>query len=118
REVLKDVQDADWTTDGKNLAVAHFASGKFRLEFPIGKVLYQTIGWVSDVRISPDGKMLGFMDHPTIGDDRGVIAAVDLNGKVKKLTTEFASESGLQWSIDGKEIWFTASREGSNEQPV
>jgi eukaryotic-like serine/threonine-protein kinase len=118
REVLKDVQDADWAADGKSFAVAHFDSGKFRLEFPIGKVLYESPGWIGDVRISPDGKLVGFTDHPTVGDDRGVIAIVDLNGKVKKLTNEFASESGLKWSHDGKEIWFTASTEGSNEQPI
>ncbi len=47
-----------------------------------------------------------------------LLRVVDLQGKVKTLTNEFASESGLHWSLDGKEIWFTASPEGSNEQPV
>ncbi len=58
------------------------------------------------------------IDHPTTGDDRGTVAVADLNGKVTRLTGEFASESGLHWSSDGKEIWFTASTEGSNEQPI
>ncbi len=58
------------------------------------------------------------MDHAGGGDDRGTVTIVDLKGAVKHLTTEFASESGMRWSRDGKEIWFTASKEGSNEQPL
>lgn len=118
REILKNVQDADWTKDGKDLAVARAVDARYRLEFPIGKVLYETSGWLNNVRISPTGDRVAFMDHPSLGDDRGTIAIVDLNRKVTMLTGEFASESGLHWTSDGKEIWFTASKEGSNEQPI
>src|SRR5262249_55001015 len=55
---------------------------------------------------------------PAGGDDRGTVAVIDLNGKKKDLTDEFASEAGLHWNHDGTEIWFTASKEGSNEQPL
>jgi Tol biopolymer transport system component len=118
REILKDVDDATWSPDGKNLAVSHLVDGMYGLEFPIGNVLYNTNGWVNNIQVSPDGKLVAFMDHPTLGDDRGKVAVVDLNGKVTMLTGEFASESGLRWTRDGKEIWFTASTEGSNEQPL
>jgi Tol biopolymer transport system component len=118
REILTDVQDADWSADGKNLAVAHVTDGIYRLEFPINNVLYQTKGWLDNVRISPKEDMVAFLDHPTGGDDRGKVAVVDLNGKVTMLTGEFASESGLEWSPDGSEIWFTGSIEGSNEQLI
>jgi serine/threonine protein kinase len=118
REVLTNVQDADWSPDGKTLAVARITPDGYTLEYPIGKVLYKTAGWINNIQISNDNQYLAFMDHPSVGDDRGTIKVVDLQGKVKTLTNEFASESGLQWSLDGKEIWFTASPEGSNEQPV
>jgi len=118
REVLTNVQDADWSPDGKNLAVARITQNGYTLEYPIGKVLHKPDGWINNIRVSTDGQHLAFMDHPTIGDDRGTVKVVDLQGKVKTLTREFASESGLHWSLDGKEIWFTASVEGSNEQPV
>jgi eukaryotic-like serine/threonine-protein kinase len=118
REVLTNVQDADWSPDGKNLAVAHITPNGYTLEYPIGKALYKTIGWLNNIQVSSDNQHLAFMDHPTIGDDRGTIKVVDLQGKIKTLTPEFASEGGLQWSLDGKEIWFTASIEGSNEQPL
>ncbi len=118
REMLEEVQDADWAPNGKDLAVAHRVNGRYRLEFPIGKVLYETGGWINNVRVSPAADQIAFMDHTNGGDDRGTVAIVDLKGAVKHPTQEFASESGLHWSRDGKEIWFTASREGSNEQPL
>jgi len=40
RELLDEVVAADWFPDGTQLAVARFTSGKCRLEYPIGKVLY------------------------------------------------------------------------------
>jgi eukaryotic-like serine/threonine-protein kinase len=118
REVLNNVQDADWSPDGKNLAAVHVVGGRFKLEYPIGKVIYEANGWMNNIRVSPGGDLIAFMAHPTGGDDRGTVSVVDLQGKVTSLTQEFASESGLHWSLDGKEIWFTASQEGSNEQPV
>ena len=42
REVLENVLLADWTPDGRDLAVVHEVGGKYRVEFPIGKVLYET----------------------------------------------------------------------------
>jgi hypothetical protein len=51
RPILSDVQDADWGPDNQ-IAVTHFAGGRYSLEYPIGHVLYETSGYVSDVRIS------------------------------------------------------------------
>ena len=118
REVLTNVQDAAWSPDGKNLAASHIVGGRYKLEYPIGKVIYEPNGWINDIRISPGGDLIAFMAHPIGGDDRGTVCVADLKGKVTSLTHEFSSESGLHWSLDGKEILFTASQEGSNEQPV
>ena len=35
---------ADWSPDGKELAVVHVVNGRYRLEYPIGKVLFETEG--------------------------------------------------------------------------
>jgi eukaryotic-like serine/threonine-protein kinase len=118
REVLENVQDADWAPKGDAMAVVRVTPGKYRLEYPVGKILYQTTGWLSNIRVSPKGDRIGFMEHPGNGDDRGVVAMVDLKGNMKKLTGEWASEAGLAWSKDGDEIWFTASKTGSNQQPL
>jgi serine/threonine protein kinase/Tol biopolymer transport system component len=120
REILTNVQDADWSNDAKTLAVSRAQDdGTYALEYPPGKILYRTKGWVNNIQFSPDGKLIAFMDHEQPGgDDRGTVNVIDLQGKVKILTKEFASESGLHWAANGKEIWFTASPEGSNEQPI
>ena len=48
------------------------------LEYPIGKVLYDAAGWVSHVRVSPDGRLVAFVDHPQQGDNNGNVKVVDL----------------------------------------
>ena len=111
--VLEDVEWADWSPDGNSLAVVRNVGGHDRLEFPIGKVLYETSGgWISYPRVSPKGDFVAFMDHPNQGDDGGSVAVVDLAGKSKRLTRDWYGTQGLAWSPDGKEIWFTASELG------
>jgi Tol biopolymer transport system component len=119
REILEDVYDADITRDGKQFAVVH-NRGPQQLEYPIGKILFQTNGYISHPRISPDGRLVAFLDHPIFGDDRGYVALVDADGKVKRLSEEFPAAEGLTWSIDGREIWYAATNEGrlSKERAV
>jgi Tol biopolymer transport system component len=44
-----------------------------------------------------------------LGDDRGYVALVDLQGNLKRLTKEWSSVRGLAWTPAAREIWFTAS---------
>jgi len=112
REVLEQVQWADWSPDGSNLAVVRDYGGRNRLEYPIGKVLYETGGWISHPRVSPGGDRIAFLDHPVQGDDSGSLALVDLNGKKTTLSGEWYTIQGLAWAPGGKEVWFTASKSG------
>ncbi len=114
REIQDDVQWADWTADGSGFAIIRDVAGKSRLEMPIGKILVETPGWLSDLRVSPEGGFAAFMDHPARGDDGGSVAVVDAKGKKRTLTKEFATEGGLAFSPDGSEIWFTAAEVGGN----
>jgi eukaryotic-like serine/threonine-protein kinase len=113
REVLEDVQEADWSPDGKDLAVVRYVDGRNRLEYPIGKVLYETAGYISYPRISPKGDRVAFMDHALQWDNRGRVAVVDLAGNKTFISEEYASEEGVAWSPTGDEVWFAAST--SNE---
>ncbi|MEX0881198.1 MAG: protein kinase [Thermoanaerobaculia bacterium] len=113
REILERVEWADWAPDGKSLAVSLQTAGKSRIEYPVGKTVYETNGWVSHLRVSPDGELVAFDDHTTPGDDGGTIAAVDRTGKKTRLSHTFASAQGLAWSADGR-IWFTATEVGGN----
>jgi serine/threonine protein kinase/WD40 repeat protein len=115
KELQADVRWADWDIHG-GLAVVHDVDGQSRLEYPIGKVLFQSKdgGWISHIRFSPQGDQIAFMDHRVPWDLLGVVRVVDLAGAVKTLTSEWASEQGLAWRPDGKEIWFTAVEKGNN----
>jgi len=113
RPVLEDVEWADWSPDGNSLAVVRSVGGRDRLEYPIGKVLYETSGgWISYPRVSPKGDFIAFIDHALRADDGGSIAVVDLAGHEKKLTQDWYGTQGLAWSSDGQEVWFTASEQG------
>ena len=44
KDVRDDVLYADWSPNGKDLAVVRDAGGKSQLEYPIGNVLYASAG--------------------------------------------------------------------------
>jgi Tol biopolymer transport system component len=114
RPIADGVEFADWAPDG-SLAVVRRVGGKVRLEYPLGKVLYETPGWVSHPRVSPDGTQVAFIDHPYARDDGGSVAVIDKSGKKNTLTTStFVSNQGLAWRPDGKEVWFSATTSGSS----
>src|SRR5579863_6606532 len=71
REVLDYVQDADWAPNGDGLAVVRYVpeNNHWRLEYPVGKVLFDSINWMSHPKISPDGKWIAFADHGNPGGD-------------------------------------------------
>jgi Tol biopolymer transport system component/predicted Ser/Thr protein kinase len=114
REILNDVEWADWSPDGANVAIVHEVAARKRLEFPLGKVLYEADGWIGNPRVAPDGKSVAFVDHPQMNDDGGAVAVVDLAGKKTKLSDGWDSIQGVAWSPDANEIWFTATRTGGD----
>jgi eukaryotic-like serine/threonine-protein kinase len=118
REVLDNVEDADWSPDGATMAVVRYLpqNSHWRLEYPIGHVLLDTINWISGPKISPDGKWIAFGDHENpSGDDQGSVAVVDMQGHEKKLSSGWTAAQGIVWSPTGDEIWFTSSDTGSTQ---
>ncbi|MDQ2979194.1 MAG: protein kinase, partial [Acidobacteriota bacterium] len=103
REVLENVQEADWSPDGKDLLVVREAGGRSRLEFPLGKPVYETSGWISLARIAPAGDRVAFVDHPQRGDNVGSLCLVDRSGRKSVLLKR--TVQGLAWSPRGSEIW-------------
>src|SRR5262249_51272878 len=103
REILENVQDADWSPARTDLAVSRYAGSRSRLEYPIGHVIYEAPAWVSDVRVAPDGRLVAFVDHPQLGDSDGTLKVVDRDGKLR--LTGPATGTGIAWSPDGGEIW-------------
>src|SRR6266542_467530 len=113
REILNDVEWADWAPDGRSIAIAREVGGAQQLEYPIGKVLYRTAGWMTGLRVSPKGDVIAFQDHPTRRDDGGTVMLVDRAGKARSISGNFASLRGLAWSPDGTEVWYTGAKVGN-----
>jgi Tol biopolymer transport system component/predicted Ser/Thr protein kinase len=114
REVMENVEWADWAPDGNTLAIVRQEQGRHRLEFQPGKLLYEADGWIGHLRIAPKADKVAFIDHPQLGDDGGAVAVVDLAGKKTTLSTGWDSIQGIAWSPGGDEIWFTATRTGGD----
>ncbi len=112
RPVLENVYAADYQPQTNQLAIARMVDGAIRVEFPPGKVIYQTTGWISVLRFSRDGKRLAIADHPLRWDDRGDVAVLDLEGHKKVLSGGWEAIEGLAWSAAGDEVWFAGAKQG------
>jgi eukaryotic-like serine/threonine-protein kinase len=119
REVATNVVDADWSPDGSTLAVTRFLPEKNadRLEFPLGKPLYESGSRIGEPRVSPRGDLIALLEHPD-WDMPGSVAVVDRAGKKRTLSSGWSSVHGLSWSATGDEIWFTGSRGAMFDQGV
>ncbi len=113
RQLLRNVIYADWAPGGKDLAVLRLAGPGRRIEYPIGRVLYETgaLPYLGQLRVSPQGDAIAFLE---LERENGVysIQVVDRAGKRRKLSDGWFQAQGIAWSKDGKEIWFTAARVG------
>jgi len=112
RQMVKDVIDADWSPDGRSLAVVAFTGDQYRLQYPLDNVLYEAKGWITDARVSPTADRIAFLDHDRLGDTAGSVSIVDLSGQKTILSSNWKSLQGLAWAENGTEVWFTGSRSG------
>jgi eukaryotic-like serine/threonine-protein kinase len=114
REVLEGVSWADWSPDGAELAGVRVLDGTQRVEFPIGRVLYEAKGNISHLRVSPRGDWLAFLQHSP-DSSGGSLVAVDRTGTKRILSKDWADLFGLAWTPDGREVWFTAGGPGETK---
>jgi Tol biopolymer transport system component len=114
REVLESVVDADWAPDGPSFAVVRRIEDRLRVEYPIGKVLYETAGIekLDSPRLSPRGDRIALVHGPLGVGDVGDIVVLDQSGRRRVLSSGWEDVGGLDWSADGREVWFTAARAG------
>jgi len=112
REILENVNDADWSPDGANLAVSRTAGGKNRIEYPIGTMRYESDGlgpkWL---RVSPHGDRIAFFE-PDNAAGEYTVTVLDLNGGKHVLSRGWQQLLGLAWSSKGDEIWFGGAKTG------
>jgi serine/threonine protein kinase len=119
REVAENVLGADWSPDGRSLAVARIDMGgttpgeatrdqwarrKHQLEFPIGKVLYESASSsIWQPRVSPNGERVAFIEERPDGNS---LELVDREGR-KTTLVRGQRPWGIAWSAKGDEVWFT-----------
>jgi len=115
RSWLENVREADWSPDGSTLALVRDTGFTDRLEYPIGTVLHEAAGYLSDVRVSPDGNRVVFMEHPARYDNRGWVKVVDRGGAVRTLAGEYRGEEGLAWAPDGETILYSGGQAGDED---
>jgi hypothetical protein len=110
RELLADTSAADIGPDG-TLAVVRRVSGRDRVEWPPGRVVFEgpPAGWIGDLRISHDGIRIAFLVHPVIGDNLGSLYVADRQGSARRLGEEWPGVQGTAWGPGGREIWFAVS---------
>src|SRR5262249_13326345 len=108
REVLENVEAADWSPDGQALAALQLTGSKSRIEFPVGRMLYETPQRIATVRMSPKGTnmvvgRLGLlaMATKTVVPNPALVVAED-----------------PVWARDGTEIWFLRRNLGGNGMKV
>ncbi len=108
REMTEAVAGADWSPDGKNLAIVRQVGKTHRLESPIGKVLYETKGWIEYLRFSPGGDRIAFL----VRSADASVETVDLEGNHRVLSRGWKRGTGLAWSADGSDVWFSVNERG------
>ena len=112
REILENVNDADWSPDGSTLAVSRTVGGKNRIEYPIGTVRYENEGRSPELlRVSPKGDLIAFFEYDNNAGDY-TVTVLDMNGKKRALSRGWEALGGLAWAPDGGEIWFGGAKAG------
>ena len=114
RPVLENVSGADWGPDGESLAVVRSVGGKFRLEYPIGTVLYENEKRPPQMpRVSADGKLVAFFDFDMeVGDY--ALCIVGPNHPKQVLSRGWRAIGALNWSPDTREVWFSGGQPGGD----
>lgn len=110
RPILEGVEWADVSPSDGQPAIVKESSGKNRIEYPPGNVIYATATFVGYLRFAPNGKFLAFIEWPVRADDTGWVTIIDISGKKRAASSEFGSVQGLAWAPDSREVWLTGSK--------
>jgi len=105
REIADSVLRADFMPNGTDLAIVRYTNGKYRIEAPIGNLLYDTARPIASMRVGPDGR-IAFIEQIT-GKD--MLTLID-NRKIDPIAAGWShGTTGLVWHPNGNEIWLTGT---------
>ena len=115
RVICQQGQEADWSPDGKSLLILRPSGGMYRIEWPLGTVVYETPLWISHPRISPNGELIAFIEHPVWGDDGGRVMIIDRGGNMRVRSSDhWTTTGGLAWHPKGDEVWIAGAKRGAD----
>jgi Tol biopolymer transport system component len=104
RELAEDVSAADWNPEGTDLAIVRKIGGSSRIEYPVGKKLYETQENVGAMRFSPKGDRIAFVEGH--GPQTSLIVLDVSGGRKTSLVKGWIFIDGLVWHPSRDEIWF------------
>ena len=116
RPIMKNAGWADWSGSAGLLAVVRDTGAERILELrkadgQLERSVFRTVGGISYVRFSPDGRSIAFIHHPSRYDNAGEVRIAETRRAVSRsLTPTFERCAGLDWNPRTGDIWFTASR--------
>jgi Tol biopolymer transport system component len=100
RELYADIVGADWSPDGKTMAIARRSGNGAVLEFPVGTVIHKA-PTILPPRISPDGQRVCFFAGAAYGE----LMVGERGGSARLLASPLGRGGHCAWTPDGREIW-------------
>jgi Tol biopolymer transport system component len=105
RLVLDEVSGADWSPDGTQLAVVRQVEGKWRVEYPIGTLLYESDAFLAFPAVSPAGDAVAFLEFSARDPGVSTIAVVDRSRRKRVAVGEHVMARPF-WHPDSGDLWF------------
>ena len=102
RVVADDVSAADWSPDGRELAIARRVGNTYQVEWPLGTVIFQSVDPISQLRICPKNDRLAIW-HGSVS--RMTLSTLNHAGVRRDLLSQQTYERGLAWTTTGDELW-------------
>ena len=119
RKAVLDATDPAWTPDGHSLIYENYSDRQIWTcgvsgESPHLLVRIEPDRTATELRVSPDGKMIAIAIRPGTQGPTGKLGVADVStGKVRLLTTDNATTLSPAWSPDSRFIYFASSRGGT-----
>lgn len=110
-----------WLPDGQSLVISDGAAEQnshtvYRVYLPGGErhLIIQTHGQIADFfpRVSPDGRQLALVRYTSHGVSDLFLCSID-GSNLRQLTFDRRGITGLAWNSDGRSLYYTAGRQGS-----
>jgi eukaryotic-like serine/threonine-protein kinase len=109
REVLQDVQAADWAPDGETLAVVRSNGARSRIDFPIGTTIFDEPAALYRIEVSPDGQRAASAGW--FADGAALVVASRGEPSIR-IPIRGNALPAVFWSADGSELWTTSPEPG------